>query len=109
MTTNDSGFKIGRLRTDNGGEYISSEFEEYLKFKGICHEVTVPYTPEQNGVAERLNRTLMEAARSMISHAKLNSSYWGEAVATAAYVKNCTVTTATGTTPYERENLMCPI
>ena len=102
ITTNDSGFKIGRLRTDNGREYISSEFEEYLKFTGICHEVTVPYTPEQNGVAERLNRTLMEAARSMISHAKLNSSYWGEAVATAAYVWNRMVTTATGTTPYER-------
>ena len=102
IITNDSGFKIGRLRTDNGGEDISSEFEEYLKFKGICHEVTVPYTPEQNGVAERLNCTLIEAARSMISHAKLNSSYWGEAVATAAYVRNRTVTTATGTTPYER-------
>ena len=102
VTTNDSGCKIGRLRTDNGGEYISHELEEYLKSKGISHELTVPYTPEQNGVAERLNRTLMEAARSMISHAKLNSSYWGEAVATATYVRNRTVTTATGITPYER-------
>ena len=62
----------------------------------------MPYTPEQNGVAERLNRTLMEVARSMISHAKLNSRYWGEAVATATYVRNCTVTTATGIIPYER-------
>ena len=54
ITTNDSGCKIGRFRTDNGGEYISSEFEEYLKSKGISHELTIPYTPEQNGVAERL-------------------------------------------------------
>ena len=53
-------------------------------------------------MAERLNCTLMETARSVISHAKLNSSYWGEAVATAAYVRNHMVTTATGTTPYER-------
>ena len=50
---------------------------------------------EQNGVAERLNRVLMEAARCMISHAKLNSNYWGEAVATAAYVRNRTTTKAT--------------
>jgi len=62
----------------------------------------VPYTPEQNGVAKSPNRTLMKAARSMISHAKLNRSYWGEAVAAAAYVRSHTVTTATGTTPYKR-------
>ena len=62
ITTNNSGCKIGRFRTDNGGEYISSEFEEYLKSKGISHELTIQYTPEQNGVAERLNPTLMEAA-----------------------------------------------
>ena len=62
----------------------------------------VPYTPEQNGVAKSLNRTLMKAARSMISHAKLNRSYWGEVVAAAAYVRSHTVTTATGTTPYKR-------
>ena len=102
ITTNDSGCKIGRFRTDNGGEYISNEFKEYLKSKGISHELTIPYTPDQNRVAERLNCTLMGAARSMISHAKLNNSYWGEAVATAAYVRNRTVTTSTGTTPYER-------
>lgn len=60
------------------------------------------YTLEQNGVAERLNRTLMEAARNMISHVRLNSNYWGEAVGTAAYVRNRTTTTATNKTHYER-------
>ena len=99
LTTNDCGLKIAALRTDNGGEYISIEFKEYLKLRGIRHELTVPYTPEQNGVMERLNHALMEAARSMISHARLNSNYWGEAVGTAAYVRNCTTTTATNKTP----------
>ena len=49
------------LRTDNGGEYTSSEFNDYLKVQGIKHELTVPKSPEQNGVAERLNRTLVES------------------------------------------------
>ena len=82
------------LRTDNGGEYISAEFNEYLKIRGILHELTIPYTPEQNGVAERLNRTLMETAQSMISHSGLSSKYWGEAVVSAAYVRNRTTTRA---------------
>ena len=96
ITTSDCRLKIVPLRTDNGGEYISAEFNEYLKIRGICHEL---YTPEQNGVGERFNRTLMEAARSMVSHSGLNSKYWGEAVVAAAYVHNCTTTTAT---PYEK-------
>ncbi len=52
------------------------------------HELTVPYSPEQNGVAERMNRTLMESARTMLSHAGLPDSYWAEAVASAAYIRN---------------------
>lgn len=76
------------MRTDNGGEYVSKEFEEYLKSRGINHELTVPYSPAQNGVAERMNRTLMESARTMIGYAGLSESYWGEAVATAAYIRN---------------------
>jgi len=102
ITTNDCGHKIEALRTDNGGEYISNEFKDYLKSRGIRHELTVPYTPEQNGVAERLNRTLVEAARSMMSHSGLSNAYWAEAVATAAYLRNRSVTTATDKTPYER-------
>ena len=46
---------VGAIRTDNGGEYLSGEFKTYLKSKGIRHELTVPHTPEQNGVAERMN------------------------------------------------------
>ena len=56
------------------------EESTYLKSKGIHHELTVPYSPEQNGVAERMNRTLMEMARSMMAHAGLRDRYWVEAV-----------------------------
>jgi len=86
IVTNDCDQKIETLRTDNGGEYISREFQENLKSRGIQHDPTIAYIPEHNGVSERLNRTLVEAARSMISHAGQNSNYWGEAVATATSV-----------------------
>ena len=74
--------KVVTLRTDNGGEYTSTQFEEYLKAEGIRHELTVPKTPQQNGVAERLNRTLVEMARSMLLDAKLPKKFWAEAVST---------------------------
>ena len=80
ITTSGCGERIGTLRTDNGGEYLSVEFKTYLKSKGIRHELTVPHTQEKHGVAERKNRTLIESARSMIFHAGLPDSYWAEAV-----------------------------
>ena len=103
-TTTDSGQRVCVLWSDNGGEYVSLEFETYLKSRGIRHELTVPHSPQQNGVAERMNRTLMESARSMLAHAGLPDSYWAEAVATAAYLRNRTPTTAfeEKKTPYER-------
>ena len=81
LVTNDVGGTIGTLLSDNGGEYISREFESYLKSKGIRHELTIPHTPQQNGVAERMS------ARSIIAHARLPNSYWAEAVFAAAYLK----------------------
>ena len=76
-TTNAAGRAIGTLRTDNGGEYLSSAFQNYLKEKGIRHELTVPHSPQQNGVSERMNRTLVESARSMIAHAGLSNIFLG--------------------------------
>ena len=64
MVEKSSGMKVKVLRTDNGGEYTSKEFEQYLKKQGRQHELTVPKTPHQNGVAERMNRTLVETIRS---------------------------------------------
>ena len=100
---NDCGLKIGTLRSDNGGEYLSNEFKAYLKSKGIHHELTVPHCPEQNRVAERMNRTLMEMARSMMAHARLPDRYWVEAVDAAAYIRNRTSTSSIKgfKTPYE--------
>ena len=100
----DCGSRIGTLRTDNGGEYMSAEFKVYLTSRQIRHQTTVPHTPEQNGVAERMNRTLLEKARSMAAHAGVTKQYWAEAVASAAYLRNRTPTRALpdGTTPYEK-------
>ena len=60
-----TGRKLKTLRTDNGGEYVSADFEKCLKKEGVRHELTVPKTPEKNGVAERMNRTLGESSFNM--------------------------------------------
>ena len=67
-----SGKQLKVLRSDNGGEYTSEEFMKYLKSEGVRHERTVPKTPQQNGVAERLNRTLIEMTRAMLSGSNLS-------------------------------------
>ena len=68
--------KLKILRTDNGGEFISTQFEDVLKHEGIRHERTIPKAPQQNVVAERLNRTLIEMSRSMLLDVKLSKKYW---------------------------------
>ncbi|KAL5848374.1 hypothetical protein ACOSQ4_006387 [Xanthoceras sorbifolium] len=88
MVENETGLKIKRLRSDNGGEYKDSRFREFCANSGIKMEKTVPMTPQQNGVAERMNRTLNERARSMRLHAGLPKMLWAEAVNTAAYLIN---------------------
>lgn len=99
---NYTGFTIKTLRSDGGGEYISTQFNTLLTIYGITRQVTVPRTPQQNGVAERANRTIMEAARSMLHAASLPLKFWGEAVTTAVYLRNRSPTRAlNGVTPYE--------
>ena len=66
-----TGFKVQTLRTDGGGEYINAHFDTYLTILGIQRQVTTAYTPQQNGVAERMNRTLLEATRAMLHAAGL--------------------------------------
>ena len=102
LVEKSSGRKLKVLRTDNGGEYTSTKFEEYLKAEGVSHERTVPKTPEQNGVAERQNRTLVETTRSMLLDSKLPHKFWAEALSTAAYLRNrCPTKAIDGMTPYE--------
>src|ERR1044071_860365 len=99
---NQSGKKVKALRTDRGGEFLSKEFTEYCEEAGIKRELTAPYTPEQNGVAERKNRTVVEMARSMLKAKGMPNEFWCEAVATAVYVLNISPTRAVeGKTPYE--------
>ena len=94
--------KLKTLRSDNGGEYISEEFELYLKKDGVAHQRTISKTPEQNGVAERMNRTLVEMVRSMLSESNLPKKFWAEALATATYLRNrCPTKAVDGKTPYE--------
>ena len=102
LVENSSGHKLKALRTDNGGEYVSNEMKNFLKKEGVHHELTVPKTPEQNGVAERLNRTLVEAVRCMLCDSKLPQCFWAEAVSTAVYLRNRSPTKAVdGSTPIE--------
>ena len=88
MIENETGLKVKRLRSDNGGEYTDRRFREFCANNGIKMEKTVPKTPQQNGVAERMNRTLNERARSMRIHAGLPKMFWAEAINTAAYLIN---------------------
>ena len=89
------------VRTDNGTEYVNSELEAYFSSKGVLHNTTAPYTPEQNGVAGRFNRTLMERVRAMLLDAQLEEEYWAEAAATANYVKNRSPASHNSLTPWE--------
>ena len=79
--------KIKCIRTDNGGEYIGP-FDVYCKEQRIRHQSIPPKTPQLNGIAERMNKTIIERVRCMLSHAKLPKSYWGEALMTAVYLIN---------------------
>ncbi|CAI7888308.1 unnamed protein product [Closterium sp. NIES-54] len=99
---NDDKKRIKVIRTDGGGEFVNNELAKWMKSKGIKHYVTTPYTPQQNGAAKRLNRTLVEAVRSLLQHSKLGSEWWGEASSLAAWIRNCLPTKVLpGTTPFE--------
>ena len=80
--------RIKTIRSDNGGEYTSKEFEAFCKEAGIRRELTTPYNPQHNGVAERNNRTIMEAMKTMIHDQDLPMYLWDEATRITVYVQN---------------------
>ncbi|CAI7753896.1 unnamed protein product [Closterium sp. NIES-54] len=84
----ESGHKVKVIRSDNRGEFISADFEAVLKKKGIQHQLTVPYNPQQNGVAERFIQTLQEGARTLLGRAGLPDPFWVTALRQVALVKN---------------------
>jgi transposase InsO family protein len=94
MATAHFNNKLSRFHCDNGEEYVSKEMTNYFKEKGIQVEFTIRYMPQQNGVAERLNRTIMEKACCMQLNSGLGKSLWTEAVMAAVYVINRCPTTA---------------
>ncbi|RVW26239.1 Retrovirus-related Pol polyprotein from transposon TNT 1-94 [Vitis vinifera] len=97
-----SGKCIKVLRTDRGGEFLSNDFKVFCEEEGLHRELTTPYSPEQNGVAERKNRTVVEMARSMMKAKNLSNHFWAEGVATAVYLLNISPTKAVlNRTPYE--------
>ena len=85
---NECGRTIKTLRCDNGGEYVSKRFDAFLKAHGIGRQTSTPFTPQQNGVAERCNRTIVEMIRCMLHHSKRSASYWAEALQSAVHIKN---------------------
>lgn len=90
---NQTGFHIKKFRSDNGTEFVSDIFKKFLDKFGIQHQLSIAYTPQQNGLAERTIRTITEKARCMLQDANLPKRYWAEAMQTAAYVKNHTTST----------------
>ncbi len=88
LVDNQIGMKIKTLGSNNGGEFLSKKFDNFLDECGIQRQTSAPYTPQQNGVVERANRTIMECTRSMIRAQGLDLEFWVEAVNTAVYIKN---------------------
>jgi len=80
--------KIKRVRSDNGTEFKNTNIEEYLDEEDIGHEFSIPYTPQQNGIVERKNRTLIEAARTMLDEYKISDQFWAEAINKACHAIN---------------------
>ena len=102
LMTNITGKHVKVLRSDNEGEYCSHAFAEYLKEQGRKHETTVPYNPAQNRLSERMNRTIVESARSMIHFSDVPKKFWAETVNTAVCLKNRSPSVALKEeTPYE--------
>lgn len=96
-----TGKQIKAVRSDRGKEYLNAEFNSFCKKQGIQHQTTVGYAPEQNGVAERMNRTILEKLKCLLFDAKLPKVYWAEAANYAVYVINRSITSSTGKVPDE--------
>lgn len=93
---------ITTFRTDRGGEILSKKFLQYCEEAGITRQFTASYSPQQNGVVERRNRTMIEMARSLLKERNLPIKFWGEAICHSIYLLNRLPTRAvTGITPYE--------
>ncbi|CAL2271591.1 unnamed protein product [Prunus armeniaca] len=97
-----SGYKLKKLRSDRGGEYTLVEFDSFCEDVGIERQLTTPYTPQQNGVAERKNRTIVEMAKCLMLEKKIPFDFWAEAVNISMYILNrCPTKALSKKTPFE--------
>ncbi|KAL0374367.1 UNVERIFIED_CONTAM: Retrovirus-related Pol polyprotein from transposon TNT 1-94 [Sesamum radiatum] len=102
MVENQSGYRIKALRSDRGGEFTSNEFKFFCEQNKIHRPITVPYSPQQNGVAKRNNQTILNMARSMLKCKNLPKEYCLEAISCAVYLMNRSYTKSVhGKTPPE--------
>jgi transposase InsO family protein len=85
---NEFELKVKKIRSDNGSEFKNLQVQEYLEEEGIKHEFSAPYTPQQNGVVERKNKTLIDMARTMLGEFEMPERFWSEAVNTACHAIN---------------------
>ena len=101
LIENGSNHKVKILRSDNGTKFKKNQMNELCKYNGISHQFSTPGTPQQNGVVERKNRTLIEAGRTMLQEAKLPTYFWEEAINIVCFTQNCTLINRHGVTPYQ--------
>lgn len=102
LKTTFGGRKVKMFRTDRGTEYLSEEVQKYLRLEGIRFQCTAAYSPEQNGISERKNRTLVEACRTMLTESGMSREYWDEAIMNANYTLNRVVSKDSSKTPFEK-------
>ncbi|CAN1215725.1 Retrovirus-related Pol polyprotein from transposon TNT 1-94, partial [Linum perenne] len=99
---NELNEKVRSIRSDNSGEFIGDKFKDFCDENGITHYFSAPGTPQQNGVAKRKKRTLIEIARTLLTDFNLSKGFWGEAVSTACYVTNrALIRSSLKKTPFE--------
>ncbi|WIA15726.1 hypothetical protein OEZ85_003590 [Tetradesmus obliquus] len=101
LLENQTGLQVKAFRSDNGREYANSTLESYLASKGIIYQPSMAYTPEQNGVAERINRTLLSKAIPMLEASGLQPRYWAETLMASNYVRVRSPVAGKPLTPHE--------
>lgn len=103
LVERQTGKKVECLQSDNGREYCNTQFDKYLADQGITRRLSVPHTPQQNGVSERMNRTLLDMGRCLLLQSGISAMFWSEAIATACYIRNrCPTSSLDGTISYEK-------
>ena len=101
MVQSKFNIRISKFGCDGGGEYISNSLKQFCVDKGIFINYTVPYNAQENGKAERMNRSLVEKARAMINESGVNKYFWGEAIRVANYLINRSPSRSLDFTPAE--------